>query len=95
MSAAPTISLQWRDENNGSVCAVAAFRIYCDTSHWTQRTHQRFRGCLRRAGFDFHDGRCSYIAAQGDGRERQNAICAELDAAGFNITAGDQRRASP
>ena len=61
----PVIELSWRDENYGSVCAVAAFRNYAGTLDWSDRTHQRFRGCLKRAGFAFHDGRCSYIATSG------------------------------
>ena len=47
----PVIELSWRDENYGSVCAVAAFRNYAGTLDWSDRTHQRFRGCLKRAGF--------------------------------------------
>src|SRR3546814_19500209 len=58
----PVIELSWRDENYGSVCAVAAFRNYAGTLDWSDRTHQRFRGCLKRAGFAFHAGRCLYIA---------------------------------
>lgn len=42
----PIIELSWRDENYGSVCAVAAFRNYAGTLDWSDRTHQRFRGCL-------------------------------------------------
>ena len=64
----PVIELSWRDENYGSVCAVAAFRNYAGTLDWSDRTHQRFRGCLKRAGFAFHDGRCSYIATSGTRR---------------------------
>lgn len=88
---APKIAIQWRDENYGSVRAVAAFRLYCDTSDWPQRAHQYFRGCIKRAGLAFHDHRCSYVAEQGDGTERQTALCAELTAAGLQITAGDVR----
>lgn len=85
------ISIQWRDENYGSVPAVAAFRLYCSTEDWSHKTHQRFRGSIKRAGFAFHHGRCSYIAATGQGIERQNQLCTELAAAGFQITAGDMR----
>src|SRR3546814_9295632 len=46
----PVIELSWRDENYGSVCAVAAFRNYAGTLDWSDSTHQRFRGCLKRAG---------------------------------------------
>lgn len=88
---APKIVIQWRDENNGSVYAVAAFRLYCSTSEWPQRAHQRFRGCIKRAGFAFHNHRCSYIATKGEGIERQTQLCDELEAAGFQITAGDVR----
>lgn len=40
----PKIELSWRDENYGSVYAVAAFRNYAGTLDWSERTHQRFRG---------------------------------------------------
>jgi hypothetical protein len=86
---APKIAIQWRDENNGSVSAVAAFRIYSLTSDWSERTKSKFRGCLKRAGFSFHDGRCAYIAVEGE--DRQLALCNELAAAGFHITNGDVR----
>lgn len=87
----PMIELSWRDENYGSVCAVAAFRNYAGTLDWSERTHQRFRGCLKRAAFDFHQGRCSYIATKGTREDRQRALCDELDRAGFRITSGDVR----
>src|SRR3546814_10767876 len=54
----PKIELSWRDENYGSVYAVTAFRNYAGTLDWSDRTHQRFRGYLKRAGFEFHYGRC-------------------------------------
>ena len=85
----PVIELSWRDENYGSVCAVAAFRNYAGTLDWSDRTHQRFRGCLKRAGFAFHDGRCSYIATSGTCEDRQRALCDELARAGFQIDSGD------
>lgn len=91
---APEITLDWRDENYGSIYAVAAFRNYAGTLDWSDRTHQRFRGCLKRAGFEFHDGRCSYIATKGEGHERKLALCDELDRAGFHITDGDVRAAA-
>src|SRR3546814_4446411 len=87
----PVIELSWRDENYGSVCAVAAFRNYAGTLDWSDRTHQRFRGCLKRAGFAFHDGRCSYIATSGTREDRQRALCDELARAGFQIDSGDVR----
>ncbi|GAA3256971.1 MULTISPECIES: hypothetical protein [Sphingomonas] len=87
----PVIELSWRDENYGSVCAVAAFRNYAGTLDWSHRTHQRFRGCLKRAGFAFHWGRCSYIATSGTREERQHALCDELARAGFQIDSGDVR----
>lgn len=87
----PQIELRWRDENYGSVHAVAAFRNYAGTSDWSERTHQRFRGCLKRAGFEFNFGRCSYIAAKGERAERKRAMCDELAAAGFEIIHGDVR----
>lgn len=90
----PKIELSWRDENYGSVYAVAAFRNYAGTLDWSERTHQRFRGCLKRAGFEFHDGRCSYIAKGGEGFERQRALCDELARAGFQIDSGDVRAAT-
>lgn len=90
----PKIAIQWRDENYGSVYAVAAFGLYCDMSDWPQRAHQRFRGCIKRAGFAFHHHRCSYVAEQGEGIDRQTALCSELAAAGFQITAGDVRAAA-
>lgn len=88
---APQIELRWRDENYGSVHAVAAFRNYAGTCDWSERTHQRFRGCLKRAGFAFHGRRCSFIAGHGDGAERKRALCDELTAAGFEIIHGDVR----
>ncbi|MCP1472233.1 putative methyltransferase [Sphingobium sp. OAS761] len=87
----PKIELSWRDENYGSVYAVAAFRNYAGTLDWSERTHQRFRGCLKRAGFEFHYGRCSYIANRGEGIERKRALCDELARAGFEIVRGDVR----
>lgn len=90
-TAAPQIAICWRDENHGSVAAVAAFRLYCEPSRWPQRMQQRFRGCVKRAGFIFHEGRCSYIAKRGNGAERQAALCNALAEAGFQITAGDIR----
>ncbi|WP_257010996.1 MULTISPECIES: hypothetical protein [Sphingobium] len=87
----PEIELRWRDENYGSVYAVAAFRNYAGTFAWSERTHQRFRGCLKRAGFEFHHGRCSYIAKSGDRADRKRALCDELAAAGFKIIHGDVR----
>lgn len=87
----PQIELRWRDENYGSVHAVAAFRNYAGTFDWSERTHQRFRGCLKRAGFEFHFGRCSYIATKGERAERKRALCDELAAAGFEIILGDVR----
>ena len=86
---APKIAIQWRDENNGSLSAVAAFRIHSLTSEWTQRVHSKFRGCIKRAGFAFNDGRCAFVAAKGE--DRQLALCNELAAAGFHITKGDVR----
>ncbi|WP_298673156.1 hypothetical protein [uncultured Sphingomonas sp.] len=85
------MDLRWRDENYGSVYAVAAFRNYADTSDWSERTFQRFRGCLRRAGFEIHHGRAAYIATKGDGPSRKRALCDELAAAGFDIAHGDVR----
>ena len=70
----PEIDLRWRDENYGSVYAVAAFRNYAGTSDWSERTLQRFRGCLKRSGFAFHQRRCSYIASTGNGTTR-NGLC--------------------
>lgn len=87
----PEIELNWRDENCGSVYAVAAFRNYAGTVDWSDRTHQRFRGCLKRAGFELHYGRYSYIANKGEGMERKLALCAELEKAGFLIVTGDVR----
>jgi len=87
----PSVELRWRDENYGSVHAVAAFRNYAGTCDWAERTHRRFRGCLKRAGFAFHFGRCSYIARTGDGAERKRMLCEELAAAGFDIIHGDVR----
>ena len=87
----PVIELSWRDENYGAGCAVAAFRKYAGTLDWSDRTHQRFRGCLKRAGFAFHWGRCSYIATSGTREERQHALCDELARAGFQIDSGDVR----
>lgn len=85
----PKIELSWRDENYGSVYAVAAFRNYAGTFDWSDRTHQRFRGCLKRAGFEFHYGRCSYIAKRGEREDRQRSLCDELARAGFEIERGD------
>ena len=87
----PQIELRWRDENYGSVHAVAAFRNYMGTFDWSERTHRRFRGCLKRAGFALHHGRCAYIAHHGDSAERKRALCDELAAAGFEIVHGDVR----
>lgn len=89
--AAPKIELRWRDENYGVVHAVAAFRNYGGTYDWSERTHQKFRACLKRAGFAFHHRRCSYIASQGEGATRKHALCDELAHAGFIITLGDVR----
>lgn len=85
------ITIQWRDENYGSVCAVAAFRVYGGDHGWTERAKQRFRGCLKRAGFSYHDGRAAYIASRGDGRMASTSLCRELETAGFHIVAGDVR----
>lgn len=87
----PNVKIVWRDENYGSVAAVAAFRNYALTSDWSDRTQQRFRGCLKRAGFEFHLGRASFVANQGTRDERKLALCIELAKAGFVITAGDVR----
>ncbi|MCJ2180179.1 hypothetical protein [Novosphingobium album (ex Hu et al. 2023)] len=87
--AKPQIELRWREENYGSVHAVAAFRNYAGTYNWSQRTHQRFRGCLKRSGFAFHQARCSYICHTGDSDERKAALCRELKSAGINIILGD------
>jgi hypothetical protein len=83
----PVIELSWRDENYGSVCAVAAFRNYAGTLDWSDRTHQRFRGCLKRAGFAFHDGRCSYIATSGTREDRQRALVTSWPAQASRSTA--------
>lgn len=90
--AGPQIELRWRDENYGPVHAVAAFRNYAGTTDWTDRALQRFRGCLKRAGFAFHHRRCSYIARTGEGTARKRALCDELARAGFTITSGDVRQ---
>lgn len=87
----PEIDLRWRDENYGSVYAVAAFRNYAGSSDWSERTLQQFRGCLKRAGFAFHQRRCSYIASTGNGATRKRALCDELARAGFAIIHGDVR----
>jgi hypothetical protein len=87
----PPVELRWRDENYGSVYAVAAFRNYAGTSGWSERTRRRFRGCLRRAGFAFHYGRWCYIASKGERSDRKRAMCEELAAAGFEIIHGDVR----
>lgn len=89
MPVPPTIELRWRDENYGSVAAVAAFRNYAGYADWSQQTHQRFRGALKRTGFRSHQGRCSYICSTGTRDERKAAICDELKAAGFEIIHGD------
>ncbi|MBW4655660.1 MAG: hypothetical protein KME20_21865 [Kaiparowitsia implicata GSE-PSE-MK54-09C] len=91
----PKIELSWRNENYGSVYAVAAFRNYAGTFDWSERTHQRFRGCLKRAGFEFHHGRSAYIASKGEGIERKRALCDELARAGFQIVRGDAREPQP
>lgn len=88
-TAPPQIELNWREEDYGSLAAVAAFRNYRGTCDWTDRQHQRFRGCLKRAGFEFHPGRCSYIATSGQKLDRKRALCSELQAAGFEIVAGN------
>ena len=87
----PQISLDWRDENYGSVCAVTAFRNYAGTHDWSALVRRRFRGCVKRAGFEFHFGRCAYIARKGERVERQRALCDELAKAGFQIIHGDAR----
>ena len=87
----PKIELSWRAENYGSVYDVAAFRYYASNSDWSERTYQRFRGCLKRAGFEFHYGRCSYIAKRSERDDRQRALCNELARAGFAIERGDVR----
>lgn len=91
----PKIELSWRDENYGSVYAVTAFRNFAGTLDWSDRAHQRFRGCLKRAGFEFHYGRCSYIAKSGEREERQRALCNQLVRAGFQIEGGDVRNPDP
>ena len=92
MSKATTeIELRWRDENYGAVHAVAALRNSGGTCDWSERTHQTFRGCPKRAGFVFHHRRCSYIASQGEGATRKRAVGDELARAGFTITQGDVR----
>ena len=90
-NAAPKIELRWRDENYGAVHSVAAFRNYGGTCDWSERTHQKFRGCLKRADFAFHHRRWSFIASQGEGATRKRALCDELACAGFTITMGDVR----
>src|SRR3546814_13597219 len=85
----PVIELSWRDEHYGSVCAVAAFSNYAGTLDWSDRTHPRFRGCLKRAGFAFHWGRCSYLATSGPRAARQHSLFDELARAGFQIDRGD------
>lgn len=89
--AAPQVDLRWRDENYGSVHAVAAFRNYAYAGDWSERTRQRFRGCLERAGFEVHHRRAAYIATEGNGADRKRALCDELAAAGFEIVRGDVR----
>lgn len=89
--AAPQIELRWRDENYGSVHAVAAFRNYAGTTDWSDRTLKRLRGCLKRAGFAYHHRRCSYIARTGEGAALKRALCDELARAGFTIISGDVR----
>jgi hypothetical protein len=91
MTAAPQIELHWRDENYGSIHAVAAFRNYAGSLDWTERQHQKFRGCLKRAGFAYNDARCSYIAHTGTAAERKRALFDELQAAGFQIIDTDAR----
>jgi hypothetical protein len=49
---------------------------------------------VKRAGFEFHFGRCSYIARKGEREERQRALCDELAKAGYQITHGDARPAN-
>lgn len=88
---APEIALNWRNEYYGSVYAVAAFRNYNGTLDWSDRQHQRFRGCLKRAGFVFHQGRCSYIAETGESEAVKLKLCDELATAGFRIIEGDVR----
>ena len=87
----PIIGLDWRDENYGSVCAVTAFRTSSDTIDWSDRIRARFRACIKRAGFAFHDGRCAYIATTGEQAAREKALCDELANAGFQIIRGDVR----
>lgn len=91
MNKQPEIQLRWRDENYGSVRAVAAFRNYAGTADWSDEARQRFRACLQRAGFAYHEGRCSYIARSGSGIERKRSLCEELSSSGFRITQGDVR----
>lgn len=89
--SSPQISLDWREENYGSIAAVAAFRNYAGTQGWSDHALKRFHACIKRTGFAFHDGRCSYIARTGEGIERKRALCNELDRAGFTIIEGDVR----
>lgn len=87
----PIIGLDWRDENYGPVHAVTAFHTSSDTIDWSDRIRARFRACVKRAGFAFHDGRCAYIATAGEKAAREKALCDELANAGFQIIRGDVR----
>lgn len=71
--------------------SVAAFRNYAGTFEWSEWMHQRFRGCLKHVGFEFHRGRCSYIARTGEHPARKRALCDELATAGFKIILSDVR----
>lgn len=56
------LTVTWRDESYGSrSSARCAFRLY-DTSDLTDGAMRRIRAKVRKAGFHWDDGRCSWIA---------------------------------
>lgn len=81
---APALPLSWRDEHYGSVYCAHAFRLYDLEPEGLAFT--AYRAAILRAGFTFHHGRCSWIAAEKGADVR---LCEELKRAGFTISAGD------
>jgi hypothetical protein len=56
------LAVTWRDESYGALCGVAAaFRLY-ETVDLDDPTVAMIHVIACRAGFAFHQGRCSWIA---------------------------------
>ncbi len=82
------ITITWRDEDYGALSgATAAFRLY-GTVALSDTAAGRLASKARKAGFQWHQGRCSWISYDRGGPER---LIAGFKALGFAVRSAGCR----